>query len=199
VARFDAFHAIGAGEPDDADLQAFSPPRRGAGEWLFEKYGTSKRRSWRKLHIGIDADSDEIPSTGRNQTIAITVCVPRRRSDEVPFQTGGCNGLDADKGQDRQKWGDLDNGGLDEIGGHRKPLIGMIQERYGMQFEKIVDAFLAEIAATDLTVPKPDRPRGGYSTKPGPKKRVNGAGEKALESRQENTRTPQAHQRSCCL
>jgi Transposase DDE domain len=33
---------------------------RGAGEWLFEKHGTLKRRSWRKLHIGIDADSDEI-------------------------------------------------------------------------------------------------------------------------------------------
>jgi hypothetical protein len=33
---------------------------RGAGEWLSEKHGTSKRRSWRKLHIGIDADSDEI-------------------------------------------------------------------------------------------------------------------------------------------
>ena len=30
---------------------------RGAGEWLFEKRGTAKRRSWRKLHIGIDADS----------------------------------------------------------------------------------------------------------------------------------------------
>jgi Transposase DDE domain len=33
---------------------------RGAGEWLFEKHGTSKRRSWRKFHIGIDADSDQI-------------------------------------------------------------------------------------------------------------------------------------------
>jgi IS5 family transposase len=32
----------------------------GAGEWLFEKHRTSKRRFWRKLHIGIDADSDEI-------------------------------------------------------------------------------------------------------------------------------------------
>ena len=29
---------------------------RGAGEWLFEKHGTAKRRAWRKLHIGIDAD-----------------------------------------------------------------------------------------------------------------------------------------------
>jgi IS5 family transposase len=33
---------------------------RGAGEWLFEKHGTTKRRSWRKLHIGIDADNGEI-------------------------------------------------------------------------------------------------------------------------------------------
>jgi Transposase DDE domain len=33
---------------------------RGAREWLFEKHGTSKRRSWRKFHIGIDANSDQI-------------------------------------------------------------------------------------------------------------------------------------------
>ena len=33
---------------------------RGAGEWLFEKHGTAKRRSWRKLHIGVDADTGEI-------------------------------------------------------------------------------------------------------------------------------------------
>jgi hypothetical protein len=32
----------------------------GAGEWLVEKHGTSRRRSWRKLHIGIDAESGEI-------------------------------------------------------------------------------------------------------------------------------------------
>jgi hypothetical protein len=32
----------------------------GAGEWLVEKHGTSRRRSWRKLHIGIDGDSGEI-------------------------------------------------------------------------------------------------------------------------------------------
>ncbi len=33
---------------------------RGAGEWLFEKHGTAKRRAWRKLHIGIDAGNGEI-------------------------------------------------------------------------------------------------------------------------------------------
>ena len=32
----------------------------GAGEWLVEKHGTSRRRSWRKLHIGIDAGSGAI-------------------------------------------------------------------------------------------------------------------------------------------
>jgi hypothetical protein len=30
------------------------------GEWLLEKHGMSRRRSWRKLHIGVDADSGEI-------------------------------------------------------------------------------------------------------------------------------------------
>jgi hypothetical protein len=33
---------------------------RGAGEWLFEKHRTAKRRAWRKLHIGVDAGSGEI-------------------------------------------------------------------------------------------------------------------------------------------
>src|SRR5271167_4789232 len=32
----------------------------GAGEWLAEKHGTSRRRSWRKLHIGVDADTGRI-------------------------------------------------------------------------------------------------------------------------------------------
>ncbi|WP_245986822.1 transposase [Azospirillum thermophilum] len=27
----------------------------GPGEWLTEKYGTGKRRSWKKLHVGVDA------------------------------------------------------------------------------------------------------------------------------------------------
>src|SRR3954453_156210 len=32
----------------------------GPGEWLIEKHGTSVRRSWRKLHIGVDADTGRI-------------------------------------------------------------------------------------------------------------------------------------------
>src|SRR5215203_5393946 len=32
----------------------------GAGEWLIEKHGTKTRRSWRKLHLGRDADTGQI-------------------------------------------------------------------------------------------------------------------------------------------
>ena len=32
----------------------------GPGEWLVEKHGTRTRRSWRKLHIGLDADTRQI-------------------------------------------------------------------------------------------------------------------------------------------
>ncbi len=50
---------IGAGElhliVDSTGLKL-----RGAGEWLVEKHGTTKRRAWRKLHIGIDSGNGEI-------------------------------------------------------------------------------------------------------------------------------------------
>jgi hypothetical protein len=32
----------------------------GPGEWLVEKHGTRRRRSWRKLHIGVDAETRQI-------------------------------------------------------------------------------------------------------------------------------------------
>jgi hypothetical protein len=32
----------------------------GAGEWLVEKHGASRRRSWRKLHIGVDAATGQV-------------------------------------------------------------------------------------------------------------------------------------------
>ena len=32
----------------------------GPGEWLMEKHGSRTRRSWRKLHIGVDADTGRI-------------------------------------------------------------------------------------------------------------------------------------------
>jgi hypothetical protein len=38
----------------------------GAGEWLVEKHGTRRRRSWKKLHLGVDA------GTGRIVAAALT-------------------------------------------------------------------------------------------------------------------------------
>jgi hypothetical protein len=32
----------------------------GPGEWLVEKHGSKRRRLWRKLHIGVDADTGQI-------------------------------------------------------------------------------------------------------------------------------------------
>ena len=32
----------------------------GPGEWLVEKHGTRTRRSWKKLHLGMDADTGRI-------------------------------------------------------------------------------------------------------------------------------------------
>src|SRR3954465_9921594 len=32
----------------------------GTGAWLVEKHGTKRRRSWRKLHLGVDAETGRI-------------------------------------------------------------------------------------------------------------------------------------------
>lgn len=36
----------------------------GSGEWLVEQHGTKTRRSWRKLHIGVDAITEQIVAAG---------------------------------------------------------------------------------------------------------------------------------------
>jgi hypothetical protein len=36
----------------------------GAGEWLVEKHGTKRRRAWRKLHLGVDAETGQIVASG---------------------------------------------------------------------------------------------------------------------------------------
>jgi hypothetical protein len=40
---------------DSTGLKLFGP-----GEWLLEKHGSRTRRSWKKLHLGLDADTGQI-------------------------------------------------------------------------------------------------------------------------------------------
>ena len=44
----------------------------GAGEWLIEKHGTRTRRSWRKLHLGVDADTGQIVAAALTTTMSMT-------------------------------------------------------------------------------------------------------------------------------
>src|SRR3954466_1062743 len=42
----------------------------GPGEWLIEKHGTKVRRSWRKMHLGVDADTGRLVAAGLTPTLA---------------------------------------------------------------------------------------------------------------------------------
>ena len=48
------------GEPLHLLVDSTGLRRCGAGDWLQEKHGTKTRRSWRKLHIGLDAETGQI-------------------------------------------------------------------------------------------------------------------------------------------
>lgn len=54
--------AAGDGEPGPLHLLVDSTGLRlcGAGEWLTEKHGAKRRRSWKKLHLGVDAETGRI-------------------------------------------------------------------------------------------------------------------------------------------
>ena len=52
--------AGGDGEPLHLLVDSTGLKLCGPGEWLIEKHGTQMRRSWRKLHIGVDADTGQI-------------------------------------------------------------------------------------------------------------------------------------------
>jgi hypothetical protein len=60
--------AGGRGEAEPMHLLVDSTGLKlcGASEWLAEKHGTRERRSWRKLHLGVNAD------TGRIEAVELT-------------------------------------------------------------------------------------------------------------------------------
>ena len=50
----------GDGEPVHLLVDSTGLKLCGAGEWLTEKHGTKTRRSWKTLHLGMDADTGQI-------------------------------------------------------------------------------------------------------------------------------------------
>lgn len=73
----------------------------GEGEWKVKVHGKSKRRTWRKLHIGIDAETQNIlccELTGNNEGDAK---VARRLLDELPKDIKSARG---DGAYDDQKF-----------------------------------------------------------------------------------------------
>src|SRR3954447_26486783 len=52
--------ADGGAEPMHLLVDSRGLKLYGAGEWLVEKHGTKRRRSWRKMHLGVDADTGRI-------------------------------------------------------------------------------------------------------------------------------------------
>ena len=50
----------------------------GAGEWLVEKHGARRRRSWKKLHLGVDANTGRIVAPAlTNQDVGDGASLPR--------------------------------------------------------------------------------------------------------------------------
>src|SRR3954465_1498156 len=71
----------GAGDGDDAEplrllVDSTGLKLIGAGEWLVEKHGAKRRRSWRKMHLGVDARTGRIVAgtlTDRDEDAAAQV------------------------------------------------------------------------------------------------------------------------------
>jgi hypothetical protein len=46
--------------PQESAPDVYKQTLSGPGEWLVEKHGTQRRRAWRKLHLGVDANTGTI-------------------------------------------------------------------------------------------------------------------------------------------
>ena len=66
----------------------------GSGEWLLDKHGTNTRRSWRKLHFAVDADTGRITAaalTTNDVDDGLRSRADRRRATEVAIAVNALN------------------------------------------------------------------------------------------------------------
>ena len=69
----------------------------GSGGWLLEKHGTRTRRSWRKLHIGVDADTGRIAAA----TLSTSDIDDASQVGTLPGQAGPLASFTADGAYDQ--------------------------------------------------------------------------------------------------
>src|SRR3954470_14349039 len=93
--------AGGRGEAEPMHLLVDSTGLKlcGASEWLAEKHGTRERRSWRKLHLGVNAD------TGRIEAVELTGREVDDGAQVGPLldQVGALASLTGDGGYDQDR------------------------------------------------------------------------------------------------
>ncbi len=70
----------------------------GSGEWLLEKHGTKTRRSWRKLHIAVDADTGQIAAAALT---ASDICDASQVGDLLDQVNGPVSSFTADGAYDQ--------------------------------------------------------------------------------------------------
>ena len=80
---------------DSTGLKVF-----GEGEWKVRKHGVSKRRTWRKLHLGVDADSQEIVSCELTENSVDDAAMTKALLSEVK---GGVEKFYGDGAYDKRK------------------------------------------------------------------------------------------------
>ena len=112
----------GGGEPLHLLVDSTGLKLCGAGEWLVEKHGTRTRRSWRKMHVGVDADTGRIVAatlTDRDVDDAsqvgplldqVTGSVASFTGDGAYDQEGVYSGVAAPSRCDRHRAAALDGG-----------------------------------------------------------------------------------------
>ncbi len=64
----------------------------GQGEWLAEKHGTKQRRSWRKLHLGVDAETGRIAAVELTGNETDDGCQVGPLLDQVTGPIASCTG-----------------------------------------------------------------------------------------------------------
>ncbi len=86
--------ASSGGEPRHIVIDSTGLKVYGEGEWKARQHGVSKRRTWRKLHLSVDADTGEITATELtdNKTTDATQVEPLLDETAGPVRAVGGDG-----------------------------------------------------------------------------------------------------------